>query len=129
MPTLLPLGGGLGLLLGCAVCTQPRPNLVYQHFTLAVHGLIDHPALTLQNDLPADNVKIQEQRQEPIPADLQDHLDNQEREILVKVLQETRFNRTAAATRLGLSLRQIRYRIARLGIDLPQSSEPNDETA
>jgi two-component system response regulator PilR (NtrC family) len=63
-----------------------------------------------------------------IPVDLQEHLDKQEREILVKVLQETRFNRTAAAARLGLSLRQIRYRIARLNIDLPQGSEPNDDT-
>lgn len=68
-------------------------------------------------------------REEDIPSDLQDHLDSQEREILVKVLTETRFNRTAAAARLGLSLRQIRYRIARLNIDLPQSNEPNDETA
>jgi two-component system response regulator PilR (NtrC family) len=66
---------------------------------------------------------------EDIPADLQDHLDNQEREILVKVLLETRFNRTAAAARLGLSLRQIRYRIARLNIDLPQGNEPNDDIA
>jgi two-component system, NtrC family, response regulator PilR len=64
-----------------------------------------------------------------IPVDLQHHLDNHERDILVKVLQETRFNRTAAAARLGMSLRQIRYRIARLNIDLPQSSDANDEAA
>ncbi len=89
---------------------------------------VEVPAI-IQTGPPATLVKTQEQIQEHIPADLQVHLDSQEREILVKVLQETRFNRTAAATRLGLSLRQIRYRIARLGIDLPQSSEPNDETA
>jgi two-component system response regulator PilR (NtrC family) len=89
---------------------------------------VEVPA-TIQTNLPTTTAKTQEQIQEAIPADLQDHLDSQEREILVKVLQETRFNRTAAATRLGLSLRQIRYRIARLSIDLPQSSEANDETA
>ena len=61
------------------------------------------------------------------PTDLQAYLDQQEREILVKVLQETGFNRTATAARLGLSLRQIRYRIARLGIAVPQDDEPNDE--
>jgi two-component system, NtrC family, response regulator PilR len=61
---------------------------------------------------------------EPIPNDLQSHLDQQEREILVKALQETGFNRTAAAARLGLSLRQIRYRIARLNIDTPQGNDP-----
>ena len=54
-----------------------------------------------------------------IPHDLQSHLDQQEREILIRTLTETHFNRTAAATRLGLSLRQIRYRIERLNIDLP----------
>lgn len=54
-----------------------------------------------------------------VPENLQNFLDQQERNILVKVLQETGFNRTAAAIRLGLSLRQIRYRIARLGIITP----------
>ena len=55
----------------------------------------------------------------PVPANLQDYLDAQEREILCKVLHDTRFNRTAAAIQLGLSLRQIRYRIARLNIAMP----------
>ncbi|MBK7004728.1 MAG: sigma-54-dependent Fis family transcriptional regulator [Burkholderiales bacterium] len=59
----------------------------------------------------------------PLPTDLQSHLDQQEREILVKTLKETGFNRTLAATRLGLSLRQIRYRIARLKIDMPASRD------
>lgn len=59
----------------------------------------------------------------PLPTDLQSHLDQQEREILVKTLKETSFNRTLAASRLGLSLRQIRYRIARLKIDMPVSRD------
>ena len=62
-----------------------------------------------------------------IPSDLQSHLDRQEREILVQTLRETGFNRTAAAARLGLSLRQIRYRIARLHIDVPAGPEAQDE--
>ncbi len=52
-----------------------------------------------------------------LPSDLQAHLDEQERLILVKALKDAGFNRTAAAARLGMSLRQIRYRMARLGID------------
>ncbi|RZI97240.1 MAG: sigma-54-dependent Fis family transcriptional regulator [Variovorax sp.] len=59
----------------------------------------------------------------PVPSDLQSYLDQQEREILVRVLNETGFNRTAAAMRLGLSLRQIRYRIARLGIATPHGDD------
>jgi len=62
-----------------------------------------------------------------IPADLQDWLDQQERDILVKALNESRFNRTAAANRLGLSLRQIRYRIARLGINAPGGEDPHGD--
>ena len=62
-----------------------------------------------------------------LPGDLQAYLDQQEREILVKVLHENGFNRTAAASRLGLSLRQIRYRIARLNISTPPSDEPHDD--
>ena len=64
-----------------------------------------------------------------MPGDLQAYLDQQEREILVKALQESGFNRTAAAQRLGLSLRQIRYRIARLAIAAPGGDEPQDERA
>lgn len=61
------------------------------------------------------------------PTDLQSHLDQQEREILVRTLKETGFNRTLAATRLGLSLRQIRYRIARLKIDAPQAHDESPD--
>lgn len=52
-----------------------------------------------------------------MPSDLQAHLDVQERDIVLAALKDTGFNRTAAAAKLGMSLRQIRYRMARLGID------------
>ncbi|WP_332826946.1 sigma-54-dependent transcriptional regulator [Ramlibacter sp.] len=64
-----------------------------------------------------------------VPSDLQAYLDQQEREILVKALRETNFNRTAAAQRLGLSLRQIRYRIARLAIATPGSEDADEPTS
>lgn len=66
----------------------------------------------------------------PLPHDLQGYLDAREREILVRALHQTGFNRTATAANLGISLRQIRYRIARLNIATPQGShEPADEDA
>jgi two-component system response regulator PilR (NtrC family) len=52
----------------------------------------------------------------PLPTDLQAHLDGVEREILERALQRHRYNRTAAGASLGLSLRQMRYRMARLGV-------------
>ncbi|WP_066266925.1 sigma-54-dependent transcriptional regulator [Hydrogenophaga palleronii] len=60
---------------------------------------------------------------EEIPADLQAYLDQQERQVLLKALRESDFNRTAAAARLGLNLRQMRYRIQRLGIAMPSSDD------
>jgi two-component system, NtrC family, response regulator PilR len=44
-------------------------------------------------------------------------------------LKVTGFNRTVAANRLGLSLRQIRYRIARLKIDTPNTQEDESDAA
>jgi two-component system response regulator PilR (NtrC family) len=53
---------------------------------------------------------------DPLPDDLARYLDEVERAILLRALEQHRFNRTAAAASLGLSLRQIRYRMARLAI-------------
>ena len=62
--------------------------------------------------------------QEPVPDDLVRYLDEVERTILVRALERQNFNRTAAGASLGLSLRQMRYRMARLGITESESSEP-----
>ena len=61
------------------------------------------------------------------PHDLQEYLDQQERSILVRALQATGYNRTLAASQLGLSLRQIRYRINRLKIDMPREGDEAGE--
>jgi two-component system response regulator PilR (NtrC family) len=53
-----------------------------------------------------------------LPTDLVAYLDQVERDILVRALEEHRFNRTAAGASLGLSLRQMRYRMARLGVNV-----------
>jgi two-component system response regulator PilR (NtrC family) len=63
---------------------------------------------------PAPMVPIEE----PLPDDLARHLDEVERDILVRALERHRFNRTAAGASLGLSLRQMRYRMARLGVNV-----------
>jgi two-component system response regulator PilR (NtrC family) len=53
---------------------------------------------------------------EALPSDLAKYLDDVERQILLRALERHRFNRTAAGAGLGLSLRQMRYRMARLAI-------------
>jgi len=56
--------------------------------------------------------------EEPLPRDLAAYLDDVERDILVRALERHRYNRTAAGASLGLSLRQMRYRMARLGVNV-----------
>ena len=48
---------------------------------------------------------------------LHDFLDQVEREAIMKALESTRFNKTAAAKILGITFRSLRYRLDRLGID------------
>ncbi len=65
----------------------------------------------------------------PLPKDLVVYLDDIEREVLERALAEHRYNRTAAGASLGLSLRQMRYRMARLGVgaaDTPAHTERGD---
>lgn len=47
---------------------------------------------------------------------LGDYLDHIERELIEKALAHTRYNRTAAADLLGITFRQLRYRMQRLNI-------------
>jgi two-component system response regulator PilR (NtrC family) len=55
-------------------------------------------------------------RDEPLPSNLEAHLDQMERDILLRALERHRYNRTAAGASMGLSLRQMRYRMARLNV-------------
>ena len=48
---------------------------------------------------------------------LGDHLEDIERDAIMKALEHTRFNKTAAAKVLGMSFRALRYRIKKLGIE------------
>lgn len=48
---------------------------------------------------------------------LHEYLDQIEREQIVKALEQTRFNKTAAAKVLGITFRSLRYRLDRLGIE------------
>jgi two-component system response regulator PilR (NtrC family) len=50
-------------------------------------------------------------------APLGDHLEDIEREAILKALEQTRHNKTAAAKVLGMSFRALRYRIKKLGIE------------
>lgn len=100
-------------------------NLLHRALALSDSDVLElddstAPTTTLGKDTIYDESKPEEH---DLPTDLQSHLDQQEREILVKTLKETQYNRTEAANRLGLTLRQIRYRIARLQIEMPSHAD------
>ena len=48
---------------------------------------------------------------------LEAYLENVERQLILQALEETRWNRTAAAQRLNLSFRSMRYRLKKFGLD------------
>lgn len=48
---------------------------------------------------------------------LEKHLEAIEIEAIEKALEETRWNKTAAAKKLGMSFRSLRYRLKKLGLD------------
>jgi two-component system response regulator PilR (NtrC family) len=51
-----------------------------------------------------------------VPSSLPSYLDSLEREAIRRALERTRYNRTAAAQLLGITFRQLRYRMQRLAI-------------
>jgi two-component system response regulator PilR (NtrC family) len=56
-----------------------------------------------------------------LPSSLPDYLNQVERDIILRALAQTQFNRTQAAHLLGISVRQLRYQMQKLEI---HASEP-----
>jgi two-component system response regulator PilR (NtrC family) len=54
-----------------------------------------------------------------LPSSLPDYLSQVERDIILRALQQTGYNRTQAAGLLGISLRQLRYQMQKLDIHAP----------
>ncbi len=87
-------------------------NMLERAVTLCTSGTISESDLALRAAAApaADSVAA--------PAtDLGDQIEDVQRQAIVNALQETRYNKTAAAKLLGLTFRQLRYRIKKLGID------------
>ena len=56
-------------------------------------------------------------QQPAVPTDLPDYIERMERDVLVKALEECRYNKTRAAAKLGITFRALRYKLKKLGID------------
>lgn len=101
-------------------------NMLERAYTLAEGAFIHTHDLHLPHTTPALFEATNLAAEKPAPAppaplprvdNLEDHLEEIERKLITQALEETRWNRTAAAERLGLSFRSLRYRLKKLGID------------
>lgn len=66
---------------------------------------------------PAITESEHAEHQLPPGETLDDYLENAERQIIQKALNDNRWNKTAAAEQLGISFRSMRYRLKKLSID------------
>jgi two-component system response regulator PilR (NtrC family) len=87
-------------------------NMLERAVTLCSHGTIRAGDLAFRSDRDARPAESA-----PAPADLGDQIDDVQRQAIVDALERARYNKTAAAKILGLSFRQLRYRIKKLGIE------------
>lgn len=94
-------------------------NVIERALALCSDGLIDVADLQLASTA-TERVEIGARSGK---YSLPDHLDQVEKQALLAALEQTRFNRTAAAKLLGLTFRTMRYRMERLGIKAPEGQD------
>ncbi len=102
-----------------ALLTYPFPgnvreleNLLERAVTLCTSGAIGRADLQIrQSSADAATTSV------PQSTNLGDQVEDVQRQAILEALEKTRFNKTAAAKLLGLSFRQLRYRIKKLGIE------------
>jgi len=87
-------------------------NILERAVTLCSDGIIRQNDLALQRDKSTSERPIKS-----ATADLGDQIVDVQRQAIEEALEKTRYNKTAAAKLLGLTFRQLRYRIKKLGIE------------
>jgi two-component system response regulator PilR (NtrC family) len=87
-------------------------NILERAITLSTSGEVSAADIQLRptpsGSIPPENA--------PGGGALGDHLEDIERDAILKALEQSRYNKTAAAKVLGMSFRALRYRIKKLGI-------------
>jgi two-component system response regulator PilR (NtrC family) len=94
-------------------------NILERASTLCASNTILAEDLLLPAAEPAPAPTATAAQQRPIEeafGDLDTYLENIEREILTRALEESRWNKTAAAKKLGISFRSLRYRLNKLNL-------------
>ena len=86
--------------------------------------LCENNTITLADlQLPAGTTLPPAAAPDPVPetasgtVPLDDYMENIEKDALLKALEQTRYNKTAAARLLGITFRALRYRLKKLGLE------------
>lgn len=87
-------------------------NMLERAVTMSTGGLINEADLGIRQN--SDSLVSNDRG---ISGDLGDQIVDVQRQAIVDALEKTRYNKTAAAKLLGLTFRQLRYRIKKLGIE------------
>jgi two-component system response regulator PilR (NtrC family) len=89
-------------------------NILERAVTLCADGRIEPEDIVLKKGPGLDLAAAADDAS----ADgLEGQLEHIEREAIVKALEQTRYNKTRAAELLGMTFRQLRYRVKKLGIE------------
>lgn len=95
-------------------------NILERAFALCEDDIITEADLNLNQQVNPANSQLTQDiniTQKPDGVSLEDYLMDIERNIVEQALEETRWNRTAAAKKLGITFRALRYRLKKLGIE------------
>jgi two-component system response regulator PilR (NtrC family) len=85
--------------------------------TLCGDGVIDAQHIKLRGPRAPNAETVPPEAPPDGGGALGDKLEDMEREAIIKALEKTRYNKTAAAKLLGMSFRALRYRVKKLGIE------------
>ena len=94
-------------------------NILERAITMCTGGIIHQADLHLRGEARSD-APARPSGSHPSQAgdeSLGDKMEDMEREAIQKALEQTRYNKTAAAKLLGISFRALRYRIKKLGME------------
>ena len=69
---------------------------------------------------PSASAPLAPPASDALPSNLPDYLAQVERDIIMRALAQTQYNRTQAASLLGISFRQLRYQMQKLNIQEPE---------
>ena len=89
-------------------------NILERAVTLCTDGRIEAGDIQLKQGA---GMELPSTADESTADGLEGQLEQIEREAIVKALEQARFNKTKAAAALGMTFRQLRYRVKKLGID------------